>query len=125
MIEEQKLVMADQGALLAKAGEFKAQGWRLVQIGCTRLAEKLELNYSFDKNYEFVNVRVEVPLSGGSVPSISPVYWAAFLYENEIKDLYGLEVTGMVIDYKGNFYRTNIKVPFNPPAGGAEKKAGA
>ena len=41
------------------------------------------------------------------------MYFGAFVYENEIHDLYGFTVTGINIDFKGTFYRTTIKHPFS------------
>jgi ech hydrogenase subunit D len=46
------------------------------------------------------------------VPSISSIYSCAFLYENEMHDLFELQVDGMVVDFKGNLYKTAMKYPF-------------
>lgn len=123
MIEAQKLLSVELNELLEKVLEFKKQGYRLVQIGCTQTTEGLELNYSFDREYFFVNLRLA--LKNEVVPSVSEVYWNAFLYENEIHDLFGVSFSGMVIDYQGNFYRMALKKPFlNIPQGSAEKVKG-
>ena len=37
----------------------------------------------------------------------------AFLYENEIHDLFGVVVKNINIDYGGTLYRTAIKTPFS------------
>jgi ech hydrogenase subunit D len=116
MIEEEKLMNIEIKDLVERVKEFRAQGYRLVQIGCTR-TDVLEINYSFDKDYGFVNLRITIPSTDVEIPSVSPVYWSAFLYENEISDLYGIRIKNMAVDYKGNFYRTTIKFPFNPTAG--------
>jgi ech hydrogenase subunit D len=50
------------------------------------------------------------------VPSISATYLAAFAYENELQDLFGMKVEGLVLDFKGKFYRKRHDAPFNPPA---------
>lgn len=117
MIEEQKLVIIQPQELESRLTAMKKDGYRMVQIGCTRLPDQFEVNYSFDKNYEFINFRVCLPLSNDGLPSVSGVYWNAFLYENEIHDLYGIEIKNMALDYKGNFYRTAQKAPFSatPP----------
>ena len=112
MIEEQPTNPIEPQALVARTQELMKDGYRLVQIGGTLLGENLELNYSFDKDYRFLNLRVTVPLDGAEVPSISGVYWSAFLYENEMHDLFGLKVTGMAIDYHGTFYKTAVPFPF-------------
>jgi ech hydrogenase subunit D len=46
------------------------------------------------------------------LPSISSIYLCAILYENEIHDLFGVQVAGIAIDFKGKFYKTAIKFPF-------------
>ncbi|MFA5416444.1 MAG: NADH-quinone oxidoreductase subunit C, partial [Methanoregula sp.] len=50
------------------------------------------------------------------VPSISGMYWGAFVYENEMHDLFGIQVKGINIDYKGNLIKTTIKYPFGAGA---------
>ena len=110
--EEQPITIITIEELPARAARFFNEGYRLVQIGCTRVDGKFEINYSFDKDYRFENLRVELQ-EGGTLPSISSVYFGAFIYENEIHDLYGISVTGMNIDFKGTLYRTTVKYPFS------------
>lgn len=123
MSEEQKIIPVDTQGLVGKAQELKASGFRLVQIGCTRL-DQFELNYSFDKDYEFINLRLVVPSNDQEIPSISGVYLAAFLYENELHDLFGLKIKNIAVDYQGNFYRTAIKWPFSEQKPKVEKEKG-
>ena len=99
--------------LPAKVKAMKSDGQRLVQICCTRLADKLELQYSFDKDYAFTSFRVTLADNSTAVPSVSGIYFSAFHYENEIHDLFGIKVEGNVLDFKGKFYHTAIKTPFN------------
>lgn len=108
--------------LLVKAREFQAKGYRLAQICCSRLPEKLEIQYSFDLDYEFTSLRLTLQDTSAPVPSISGIYFPAFLYENEIHDLYGVKIEGMAIDFKGNFYQKTMVSPFNPPTPAAEAK---
>ena len=89
-----------------------AEGYRLVQIGCSTLQSGYELNYSFDKDYRFKNLRITAA-PGEEVPSISMIYPNAFLYENEIHDLFGVPSRIFPIDYGGTLYRTAIKTPFS------------
>ena len=44
----------------------------------------MELTYSFDKDLELYNYRVILP-EDGEIESITDSYFAAFVYENEIK----------------------------------------
>lgn len=97
--------------LVAKTAEMVAGGYRLVQIGCTALANGYEVTYSFDKDYVLINLRLTVAV-GAEIPSISTLYWCAFTYENEIHDLFGITIPNIAIDFKGTFYRTTHKAAF-------------
>ena len=99
-------------ALLEKAGEMRKQGYRLVQIGATRLPEYVELTYSFDLESRLTNLRFQVLAEGARVPSISSIYWCAFLYENELHDLFNVQVDGMAVDFHGHLYEMAVKFPF-------------
>jgi len=112
MVEEEKLIVIEKHELVGRAAEFFSEGRRLVQICCTKLGNTFEMNYSFDKNYEFVNLRFTVQ-TGEEIPSISLIYWCAFIYENEIHDLFGIPIKNIVLDYGGTLYRTSVKAPFS------------
>jgi ech hydrogenase subunit D len=112
MIEPQPIATIDRSELPAKALEFSRENYRLVQICCTTGETSLELTYSFDKGYAFTNLRCIVPRSDPTVPSITGSYLAAFTYENELQDLFGIRVTDLAINYNGKFYITAVKHPF-------------
>jgi ech hydrogenase subunit D len=112
MSEPQEIIPIEKDALLGVVSDLFAQGYRMVQIGCTTLADAYELNYSFDKDYLFKNLRITVQQQD-EIQSISVIYPNAFLYENEINDLFGLNIKNISVDYKGAFYRTAIKTPFS------------
>ena len=59
--------------LVGVVAQLFAEGYRLVQIGCNTLASGYELNYSFDKDYRFKNLRMTVA-PGEEVPSISVIF---------------------------------------------------
>ncbi|MBS4917269.1 MAG: hypothetical protein KHZ93_06810 [Clostridiales bacterium] len=44
--------------------------------------------------------------------SISNIYEPAFLYENEITDLFGVPIQLISPDYKGKLYRIEQQTPF-------------
>jgi ech hydrogenase subunit D len=112
MTEEQPIVPVTADTLVAEVKALCDQGWRLVQIGVTSLGETLEVNYSFDLEQKFRNLRLQLPAAGARLPSVSGVYWCAFLYENEIHDLFGMSFDGLVLDFKGNLYQTAKPFPF-------------
>jgi len=110
--EEQEIVIIDKEELLSAVQTLMDDGYRLVQIGCTKLVDHLQVDYSFDKDYKFYNLRIKLSLTNLELPSISAICLPAFLYENEIHDLFGVNVTNISIDFKGKFYRLEKDAPF-------------
>lgn len=125
VIEHQEVIAILREELPARAAQLAREGWRIVHVACTAQADHLELLYAFDRIYTLVNYRVQVPQSDPVVPSISGTYLAAFAYENELQDLYGMRVDGLVLDFKGKFYRKRLDAPFNQPAACATAPAPA
>jgi ech hydrogenase subunit D len=82
--------------------DLKNKGYRLVTLTCSALGDAHDVLYHFDKDYELRHLRVRIP-RGETLPSITGLFFAAVLVENEIQDLFGLTVTGMVVDFKGRF----------------------
>ena len=114
MTEEQPIEIIAVGELTAKVAEKRSQGWRIVQIGATHLKDKIEINYSFDLDGKYAIMRIEAPALNPKVPSISQIYWCAFIYENEMQDLFGIQVDNMAVDFKGKFYKMAVSQPFVP-----------
>ncbi|NLA30527.1 MAG: NADH-quinone oxidoreductase subunit C [Methanomicrobiales archaeon] len=119
VIKEQTTRKIAPGDLLREVEALNAGGYRIVQIGCTGMDDVYEINYTFDKDYELVNLRLTVG-PGVEIPSISGVYWGAFVYENELHDLFGITVTDINIDFKGTFYRTAEKYPLSITRSGGD-----
>jgi len=111
-VEVQRVEEIPIGTLLERVQLMKAEGWRLVQICCTRLVADQEVNYSFDRDAGLSTLRVRLPIHDPELPSISAFYWSAFLYENEMHDLFGVRVKGMAIDFKGHLFTTMVPAPF-------------
>ncbi len=120
---EPQIEMITPDLLLQKVEALKNEGYRLVQIGATRLPELIELTYSFDSDSKLRSLRVQLPTATAKVPSITGAYWCAFLYENEIHDLFGVKVDGMAVDFRGTLYKTAIKFPFGATRAPAAPKA--
>ncbi len=110
--EEPKREDLDREKLPARAAELLREGQRLTAITCTAMPDALDLIYSFDKGYSLLNLRVTVPKSDPTVPSITDSYFCAFTYENELQDLFGMKVKGLKLDFGGNFYRKAMPAPF-------------
>lgn len=112
MSNEQSFETIGVEALAERVRGFREQGWRLVQIGATRLPGEVELTYSFDRKNELANLRVVLGGDAPTLPSISSIYWCAFLYENELHDLFHVQVSELAIDFQGHLYKTAVKFPF-------------
>lgn len=118
--EEQSFETASPGEVPGIAEKLKGEGYRLVQLCGVTKEGHTEVLYSFDKDFKLRNYKVDVPF-GTQVKSITPWYWSAFVYENEVHDLFDVEFTDSKLDYKGNFFRMSAKTPWKGP----EQKEGA
>jgi len=101
-----------QEELLDKVKVLFFDKFRLVAMSALKSGENVEIIYTFSGDYDMESFRIVIDDFTKEVPSISPVYQIAFLYENEIKDLYGVKFKGLILDYNGNFYQTKVKTPF-------------
>jgi ech hydrogenase subunit D len=107
----QTIKMISPQELLADTLRLKNGGYRLVAITCTYTKEGMELSYSFDKNFELLTLRF-VLHGEQEVESISVIYPYSFLYENEIKELFGVSIKDMAIDFEDSLYQIPIKTPY-------------
>jgi len=110
--ENQEMRVIDLGNLIGEVENYKNKGYRLVNMSCTKAGEEYEINYSFELDFRFENIRMIIT-HDTDLPSISGIYWGAFIYENEMHDLFGIHVRGMNIDFKGNLIRTSVPYPFS------------
>ncbi|MBE5977293.1 NADH-quinone oxidoreductase subunit C [Lacrimispora xylanisolvens] len=109
-MKEQILKEISPNDLLTEIMKIKNDGYRLVAITCTN-KNGMELTYSFDKDYELLNIRLTTDTET-ELPSISILYPYSFLYENEIKELFGVKITGIMPDFNDNLYKIPVKTPF-------------
>lgn len=96
-------------------------GYRLAQICSTAYEGYNEVIYSVAKEYAMENYVIELPVDE-EIKSFSDIFPAATLYENEIKELWGVNVVGMSVDYKNNFYRIEKDTPFKKQINVIKKK---
>ena len=106
-----KIVAPDN--LLEHVMVQKNMGRRLSQICCTYTNEKLELSYSFaeDETNQYHNLRLVID-KDTEVCSITEFYPYAFLYENEMKELFGVNIKMINVDYDNKLYRIKEEAPF-------------
>ena len=112
----------DAPTFLAQASAYRDGGWRLALINATAVlpTDELEsgafdISWSFAKGGELEHLRQRVR-PGEEVPSISGLFGGAFLFENELRELFGIDVTGIAVDLQGQLYQTAERVPFSPSA---------
>ncbi|MDO5591853.1 MAG: NADH-quinone oxidoreductase subunit C [Bacillota bacterium] len=98
--------------LLDAVTRIRHEEWRLIQICASKVAEdSYEILYTFGRAYDIRNLRLCVH-GNDRVSSITSIYEVAYLYENEIHDLYGIEIDMMNYDFNGKLFRTVIPTPF-------------
>ena len=118
---KQETIDIEQMDLLNKTLDMKNAGHRLAQICATKTkAEGFVLLYTFAKDDALLSLRFTTD-GAKPIESISWLYGYAFLYENEMKDLFGLSIINMSLDFGGHLYKTSVKHPFAP----AENENGA
>ena len=107
------LVEITPDQLLGNVMALKNQNLRLSQICCAYSNEKIELSYSFadDNTNEYLNLRIVMD-KDDEVCSITEFYPYAFLYENEMKELFGVNIQMINLDYNQKLYRLKDETPF-------------
>ena len=110
----EEIIPVGADALVGEVAKLKVQGYRLVTLSCTELdADAVDILYHFDKGLGLKHLRLTAAKTV-PVPSISPVFFAALLVENEIQDFFGLRFDGLVVDYRGTLYLEEeaLKTPY-------------
>ena len=110
-----EIIVIELADLLENVLVLKTKGWRLSQICAAFRDGHYELSYSFadDETLDYETLRINCPINS-VIPSISEFYSAADFYENEMKELFGVEVKMMKRDYHRRLYRIKAEMPFLP-----------
>ena len=114
--------------LLTRVQTLKHDGIRFVQMCAEKDSQdNIDLLYTFyDETMENA-LNLVVPLKpGDKVPSIQEMYFAAFSYENETHDLYGVRFINMKLDFGGHFFNLAAESPMtiiSPEQKAAREKA--
>ncbi len=111
----------DVDRLLDESLILKKQGLRLSQACAACVDGKYELSYSFaeEGTYQLVTLRVVIDPET-RVSSITELYPYAFLYENEMKELFGVKIQMTNPDYNNKLYRIRQEHPFLKKKEGGE-----
>ena len=99
--------------LLYRVQSLKHEGIRFVQMCAETTAAGIDLLYTFyDETCDkAINLCIYGIDGQSEVPSIQGLYFAAFSYENETHDLYGVNFTNMELDFGGNFFNVATDEP--------------
>lgn len=110
---EQIFKIIGTSELLTEVKNLKADGYRLGQACATVVGDTIEIIYSFDKAHQLLNLKLVIS-NGEEVESITGDYWSAFIYENEMHDLFGVKFNHSALDYQGKFFKVAEPTPWNP-----------
>jgi ech hydrogenase subunit D len=101
--------------LLKRALELKKDGLRFSQACAAYVNDKYELSYSFSnyETYQLHNLRVVID-TDQEVPSITEIVPAAVFYENEMKEVFGVKIKMISLDYENKLYRIRQEAPLGP-----------
>ena len=111
-IPENELEVIGISDLLQKALEMKKSGFRFSQANAALIDGRFELSYSFSdyETYALHTLRI-VTETQEEIPSITQIIPAAVFYENEMKELYGVKIKMIDLDYNDRLYRIRQTAP--------------
>ncbi|MHB1007245.1 MAG: NADH-quinone oxidoreductase subunit C [Chloroflexota bacterium] len=107
-IENLERISLDE--LIPRVSALAKEGWRLVTLTACDIGGAFEVLYHFDRDLVLSNLSITIP-AGQKLPSITGAYLCAFLVENEIADLFGLEVEGLPIDFHSHLVLASAAAP--------------
>ena len=120
-----EIMQVDPESLITEVLKLKHRDYRLIQICAANAGDGIDITYSFGKEYKMVGLRLSI-MPDDEIVSISDIYAPAYLYENEMHDLFGISVKMMSMDYYGNLYRIKNRAPYRKePAASQPEKAAA
>ena len=99
--------------LLGRVQTLKHEGARFVPMCAETTEAGIDLIYTFyDETCDNALNLCVYGIDGDSeVPSIQGLYFAAFSYENETHDLFGVHFINMQLDFGGNFFNVAEEAP--------------
>lgn len=99
--------------LLERVQTLKHDGIRFVQMCAETTEAGIDLLYTFydETGDHALNLCVYGITEDSRVPSIQDQYFAAFSYENEAHDLYGVRFVNMKLDFGGHFFNLACSEP--------------
>ncbi|MEE8715773.1 MAG: NADH-quinone oxidoreductase subunit C [Coriobacteriales bacterium] len=112
--QDTKFIQIDAQDILGIATAKRADDWRFLEVHANRPNKegKVEIVWSFFDDRALQAVAYEAFVDpGSSVDSLSGIFPCAFMFENEMHDLYDITVRNISLDYHGNFYQVTCDAP--------------
>ena len=94
-----------------EAAVKKTDGWRFVQTHAVNADNGVDLYYSFMKDGVVESLKVGGVTKDQAVPSITDLFLAAFVFENEARELFGVDMRDIAIDFAGAMYAPAVSEP--------------
>jgi NADPH-dependent glutamate synthase beta subunit-like oxidoreductase len=101
-------VLVDKAELIPAVQKMLAEKARLGTASCIDLGDKFEIIYHFEPQESpepLKHIRVRIAKED-TLPSISNMYLCAALIENEIQELFNVQISGIVLDFQKRFLRS-------------------
>ena len=124
MAFEMEFVPLELEDLRTQAQRMKDEGARFIQTHAVNTDDGVDLYYSWMVGKKVVNYQVKGVKPEDEVPSITDLFLAAFVFENEARELFGVDMRDIAIDFGGKMYDPAESVPmtFISPEQQAEKE---
>jgi len=107
----QEFITLPLNELRATAHRMKDEGYRFIQTHAVYNEPDVDLYYSFMKDGKITNWRIEGVTKEDPVPSITDIFLAAFVFENEARELFGVDMRDIAIDFQGALYAPAEREP--------------
>ena len=104
---------------------MKTEGWRFIETHAVKTDDGVDLYYAFMKDGLTKNLKV-TGVTDQPVPSITDLFLAAFVFENEARELFGVDMRDIAIDFAGAMYAPAVSEPMTiitPEQKAAREKA--
>lgn len=122
--KEPKMEEIPLDRLLVRTLELKKRGYRVAQICAAYVEPNYELSYTFVNagNFDMITLRIVIGLTE-KVPSITEIYPYATFYENEMQEMFGVNMEMIKLNYRNRLYRIDEEMPFLPEKAKEERRA--
>jgi NADPH-dependent glutamate synthase beta subunit-like oxidoreductase len=119
-------ILVEKAELISAVQKMLAEKARLITASCVDLEDKFEIIYHFEPQESpepLKHIRVKIAKED-TLPSISNMYLCAALIENEIQELFNVQISGIALDFQKRFLRSKESpeaellkpVPYTPKA---------